>query len=190
MVDLSIPVTLDDLAPRLEQLWAASGDKILAIEREFDFSQGVPVHTKRGRYVTRDWTEWTLGFQVGSALLQFEATGDQQFLSIGKAKVLERMLPHITHFGVHDHGFTIVSTFGTLRRFMSEGTIPYNQWEQACYRVALLSSGAIQARRWTDLGDGEGYIYSFKRSALIVCGHCPVFTVPGTGLYPGGVSHG
>ena len=162
MIELSNRVNLADLAPRLEQLWAASGEKIHSVEREFDFAQGAPVHTRAGRYVSRGWTEWTQGFQVGSALLQFEATGDEEYLHLGRTRTMERVLPHVTHFGVHDHGFTVVSTFGNLMRLMAEGLIPADPWEHACFRVALLSSGAIQARRWTRLGGGDGYIYSFN----------------------------
>lgn len=164
MIDTSNPVRLQDLTKELDRLWAASGEKILAIERTFDFDEGAPVHTAAGQYRPKGWTEWTQGFQVGSALLQFEATGDEQFLHLGRTKTLERILPHVTHFGVHDHGFTVASTFGNLVRQMTEGIIPTDPWEHACYKVALLSSGAIQARRWTDLGDGEGYIYSFNGS--------------------------
>ena len=162
MIDLSTPVALEDLAPGLERMWTASGEKILDIERTFDFGAGAPVHTAAGRYVPRQWTEWTQGFQVGSALLQFDATGDEQFFELGRKKTLERMLPHVTHFGVHDHGFTIVSTFGTLMRLMTEGKIPHDPAEENCYRIALISSGTIQAHRWTDLGHGNGYIYSFN----------------------------
>src|ERR1051326_3530140 len=63
-----------------------------------------------GRYTSRGWTEWTQGFQFGSALLQFEATGDDAFLEMGRSRTVERMAPHLTHFGVHDHGFNNVST--------------------------------------------------------------------------------
>ncbi len=162
MIDLSTPVTLEELRAPVERMWAVSGKKLLDIERMYDFTQGAPVHTVAGHYKPRSWTEWTQGFQVGSALLQFEATGDEQFLELGKANTLTRMLPHVTHHGVHDHGFTIISTFGTLLRLMDEGGMPRNDWEHACYRVALVSSGVIQARRWTDLGGGRGYIYSFN----------------------------
>ena len=37
-----------------------------------------------GRYTARGWTEWTQGFQYGSAILQFDATGDEEFLEIGR----------------------------------------------------------------------------------------------------------
>ena len=33
------------------------------------------------------------------------------------------MAPHVTHVGVHDHGFNNVSTYGNLLRLMNEGCI-------------------------------------------------------------------
>jgi hypothetical protein len=45
---------------------------------------------------------------------------------------------------------------------MNEGKINENAWERAYYEIALKCSGAVQARRWTDLKPGEGYIYSFN----------------------------
>ena len=31
------------------------------------------------------------------------------------------MAPHVSHIGVHDHGFNNVSTYGNLLRLMREG---------------------------------------------------------------------
>ena len=71
------------------------------------------------------------------------------------------MAPHISHTGVHDHGFNNVSTYGNLLRLMHEGKIPYNEWEKNFYTLALKISGAVQASRWTPIKEG-GYIYSFN----------------------------
>jgi hypothetical protein len=71
------------------------------------------------------------------------------------------MSPHLTHVGVHDHGFNIVSTYGALWRLAREGRIDANAWEQRFYELALKVSGAVQAARWTQLPDG-GFIYSFN----------------------------
>ncbi|MCR9064326.1 MAG: glycosyl hydrolase [Cytophagales bacterium] len=150
-----------DLKSKLDDFWQRSGRKILAIEKEYDSSKGAPVFTVNGKYTSRGWTEWTEGFQYGSSLLQFEATGDEQFLSIGRENTLNKMAPHLTHIGVHDHGFNNISTYGNLLRFMEEGLIPINQWEKNFYELALKSSGAVQASRWTNIKDG-GYIYSFN----------------------------
>ncbi len=123
---------------------------------------GAPVHTVKGRYATRGWTEWTQGFQTGGALLQYDATGEESFLELGRRQTLERMAAHMTHFGVHDHGFTNVSTYGNLLRLMTEGRMAQDAWEQAFYRLALRCSGAVQARRWTRIQGGDGFIYSFN----------------------------
>jgi hypothetical protein len=72
------------------------------------------------------------------------------------------MAPHVSHFGVHDHGFNNVSTYGNLLRFMHEGRIPQNEWEQNFYELALKLSGAVQARRWTRIREGGGFIHSFN----------------------------
>ena len=101
------------------------------------------------------------GFQYGSEILQFDATGDTEFLEMGKRNTVEKMAPHITHFGVHDHGFNNVSTYGNLLRLMNEGRIPENEWERNFYVMALQASSAVQAKRWTELPTG-GYVYSFN----------------------------
>jgi len=64
--------------------------------------------------------------------------------------------------GVHDHGFNNVSTYGNLLRLMNEGRLEPNEWERRFYELALKCSGAVQARRWTALPGGGGYIYSFN----------------------------
>jgi unsaturated chondroitin disaccharide hydrolase len=61
------------------------------------------------------------------------------------------MAEHLTHTGVHDHGFNNISTYGNLRRLMLEGRIPANEWELHFYELALKVSGAVQAARWTSL---------------------------------------
>jgi unsaturated chondroitin disaccharide hydrolase len=123
---------------------------------------GRPVFTVGGQYTSRGWTEWTQGFQFGSAILQFDATGEREFLEIGRDRTVSLMAPHLTHTGVHDHGFNNVSTYGNLLRLMAEGRIPENHWERRYYELALKCSGAVQAARWSPTADGGGYIYSFN----------------------------
>jgi hypothetical protein len=145
----------------LDRFWQISGDKITQIEQHFDASKGAPVFTVAGKYTTRGWTEWTQGFQYGSALLQYDATGEMNFLEIGRKNTLEKMSPHLTHKGVHDHGFNNLSTYGNLLRLMKEGKTPFNDWEKSFYELALKVSGAVQAMRWTKINDG-GFMYSFN----------------------------
>jgi unsaturated chondroitin disaccharide hydrolase len=150
-----------ELLPKITRLFELSAAKIHAIEHAWRPEDGAPVFTVEGKYRARGWTEWTQGFQFGSALLQFDATGDEEFLDLGRSRTLERMAPHLTHVGVHDHGFNNVSTYGNLWRLARERRFEASDWEVRYYEMALKVSGAIQARRWTKLPDG-GYIYSFN----------------------------
>ncbi|NOX55184.1 MAG: glycosyl hydrolase [Planctomycetes bacterium] len=152
----------EDLLEPIRRMWEVSGEKILSIEATCRNRAGAPVFTVRGQYQAQGWTEWTEGFRFGSALLQFDATGDEQFLEIGRTATIERMAPHLTHTGVHDHGFNNVSTYGNLRRLMREDRIPHDWRELELYELALKVSGAVQATRWTVTADGDGFIYSFN----------------------------
>lgn len=154
-------LSLQDLSSKIEAFWKLSGAKIRLIEEEYDSAQGSPVFTAKGKYTTRGWTEWTQGFQYGAAILQYEATGDAYFLDYGRKATVEKMASHVGHFGVHDHGFNNVSTYGNLLRLMRQGVIPSNEWEKHFYELALKLSGSVQAKRWTNIKDG-GFIYSFN----------------------------
>ena len=155
-------LTPKKLVPQIERVFELSGQKILSIERSWMPSTGTPVFTVKGKYTSRGWTEWTQGFQYGSALLQFDAMGDERFLEIGKRGTVKYMASHVSHIGVHDHGFNNVSTYGNLLRLMREGKIPHNEDEKNFYEIALKVSGAVQASRWTKLADGTGFIHSFN----------------------------
>ena len=150
------------LARKIERFWDLSASKLRAIEESLDPHKGAPVFTVAGKYTSRGWTEWTQGFQFGSSILQFDATGDAEFLELARSRTVDRMASHVTHTGVHDHGFNNVSTYGNLLRLMNEGRIEENRWEREFYSLALKCSGAVQARRWTRIRDGLGFIYSFN----------------------------
>lgn len=151
--------TPKDLLPGIERVFTASAAKIRSLEDTWRAEDGAPVFTVEGRYRSRGWTEWTQGFQFGSALLQFDATGDRAFLDLGRSRTLERMAPHLTHVGVHDHGFNNVSTYGTLWRLARDRRFDATEWEVRFYELALMVSGAVQARRWTYK---PGFICSFN----------------------------
>lgn len=155
-------LTAKKLVPQIERVFELSAQKILSIEKSWKPEQGTPVFTVKGKYTSRGWTEWTQGFQYGSALLQFDAMGDERFLEIGRRGTVDHMASHVSHIGVHDHGFNNVSTYGNLLRLMREGKIPHNEDEKNFYELALKVSGAVQAARWTRLADGTGFIYSFN----------------------------
>jgi unsaturated chondroitin disaccharide hydrolase len=161
-IQLDSRLTPQRLVPQFERLFELSAAKILSLEQTWRPADGTPVFTVKGRYTSRGWTEWTQGFQYGSALLQFDAMADEQFLDIGRRGTVERMASHVSHTGVHDHGFNNVSTYGNLLRLMREGKIPANEREKEFYELALKVSGAVQASRWTRLADGTGFIHSFN----------------------------
>ncbi|WP_259015844.1 glycosyl hydrolase [Emticicia fluvialis] len=161
MIRIDYHLQPTDLSNKLKKFWELSGEKISSIEYNYDVSKGSPVFTAAGKYTTRGWTEWTQGFQFGSAILQFDATGDTRFLEMGRQKTIDLMAPHISHIGVHDHGFNNVSTYGNLLRLMQEGKIEHNPWEKNFYELALKISGAVQASRWTPIKNG-GFIHSFN----------------------------
>src|SRR6267378_2538020 len=130
-------LTPKKLLPKIQRLFELSAAKILSIEKIWNPAKGTPVFTVRGKYTSRGWTEWTQGFQFGSALLKFDATGDEQFLEIGRKKTVAMMASHVSHFGVHDHGFNNISTYGNLWRLMRESKIPFNEQEKNFYELAL-----------------------------------------------------
>ena len=155
-------ISTESLKKPLENFWELSAQKIHLIRKEYDTSAGSPVFTVHGKYTTRGWTEWTQGFQFGSEIIQFDVTEDRSFLDLGRQATLTLMAPHITHIGVHDHGFNNVSTYGALWRLHREGRLGDNEWERHFYELALKNTGAVQASRWTRTADGGGFIYSFN----------------------------
>lgn len=161
---ITIDPTLDfrSMGAQVDRLFELSARKIRSIERGWDPRDGAPVLTVAGKYTSRGWTEWTQGFQFGSAILQFAATGDRQALAAGRRGTLRYMARHISHVGVHDHGFNIVSTHGNLYHLAKAGILRADAGELALHELALKVSGAVQAARWTELPSGLGYVYSFN----------------------------
>lgn len=149
------------LHEKLSIFWQLARNKVLLLQTAFDPSAGSPVYTVKGRYTTRGWTEWTQGFQYGIPLLIFDAIGDGEMLETGRKSTLARMSHHISHFGVHDHGFNNLSTYGNLLRLANLSRFKASREEKAYYELALKLSGAVQARRWSRVEDG-GFIYSFN----------------------------
>lgn len=155
-------LTERDLTSALDRFFAATGPKILRLDADWNPADGAPVFTRQGKYTTRGWTEWTQGFQFGSQILQFDATGDERFLELGRNNTRRYMAPHVSHVGVHDHGFNNVSTYGNLRRLALEGRTNDGPDALHFYDLALKVSGAVQAARWTRVHDGTGFIHSFN----------------------------
>ncbi len=172
-------LTPQRLRKKTNRVFELAGQKIRAVDSAWDSARGTPVFTVKGRYTSRGWTEWTQGFQFGMALLQYDATGDAAMLKLGREKTVRYMASHVSHVGVHDHGFNNVSTYGNLRRLMLEGRIPYNPDELNFTEIALKVSGAVQAARysstayrtpWSPVAGARsgagvvpgGYLYSFN----------------------------
>jgi len=162
MIQINYDLTPASLHDSVKHLFALSGEKIHRLQNRWNPARGTPVFTVKGEYTSRGWTEWTQGFQFGGAIYQFEVTRDEAFLDIGRRNTVDLMASHITHIGVHDHGFNNVSTYGNLLRLMRDGIIPFNAWEKNFYELALKATGAVQAARWTELTPTSGYIYSFN----------------------------
>ncbi|TVR58688.1 MAG: glycosyl hydrolase [Spirochaetaceae bacterium] len=162
MIKIDDKLKPEDLAPNVAYVFenAQRATRLLSGRRRPE--EGAPVFTIDGRYTSRGWTEWTEGFQFGNAICIFDVTGDADFLRVGRDGTVARMATHVSHIGVHDHGFNNVSTYGNLLRLMSEGRIEENPWERRFYELALKVSGAVQAARWTTLPDGLGFIHSFN----------------------------
>jgi len=157
----------------IDRVFQIAAKKVSALDQAWDTSKGTPVFTVNGQYTTRGWTEWTQGFQYGCAILAFDVTGEKKLLELGRARTIKHMLPHVTHIGVHDHGFNNLSSYGNLRRLMLEGKIAHDCWELETYETAIKASGAVQASRWQGINTGKpsplsantnalGYIYSFN----------------------------
>jgi hypothetical protein len=150
-------------------MWSRSAEVLTALETAWEPGRGSPVFTVDGQYTARGWTEWTQGFQYGSLLLQFDATNDRSFFDLGLKRTIEFMAPHVSHIGVHDHGFNNVSTYGNIRRLMLEGRIERVAHLLDFCELALKVSGAVQAARWSRTSEGHGYIYSFNGPHSLFC---------------------
>jgi unsaturated chondroitin disaccharide hydrolase len=161
-IKIDSSITPASLRKPIEKMFDLSAEKIRRIERSWDPSRGTPVFTIKGKYTSRGWTEWTQGFQFGAAFLQFDAAGDTEFLDLARRRTIDLMASHVSHIGVHDHGFNNVSTYGNLWRLMREGKTRADERENDFCELALKVSGAVQAARWTRIANGGGYIYSFN----------------------------
>ncbi|HWE01324.1 MAG TPA: hypothetical protein VG326_02860 [Tepidisphaeraceae bacterium] len=164
-------ITAADFRKSVTRVFELASAKAIQLDRSWDISRGAPVFTAAGKYTTRGWTEWTQGFQYGCALLAFDATDDRTLLELGRENTVRHMAKHVSHVGVHDHGFNNISAYGNLRRLMLEKRIAHDAWELAFYELALKASGAVQGARWTSIvsdGDAQpdrrdaGFIYSFN----------------------------
>lgn len=162
MIKIDRTLNAAALQPASERLFEVSGRKVRSLQKSWKPADGSPVFTVGGKYRSRGWTEWTQGFFYGSAILQFDATEDASAIAFGREGTLRDMASHVSHIGVHDHGFNNVSTYGNLHRLAREGRLAADPAEVDFYELALKVSGAVQAARWTPIPGDLGYIYSFN----------------------------
>jgi unsaturated chondroitin disaccharide hydrolase len=151
-----------DLSSKIDDVIDLAIAKVLATHQRWTYEDGSPVVTVKGQYESRSWTDWTRGFFIGQALLLFDLTEDEQLLELGRDRSLAWMESHISHTGVHDHGFNILSTYGNLHRLILEERIDGSQGLRDVCNLALKMSGAVQAMRYQTTNTGKGYIYSFN----------------------------
>ena len=155
-------IDLRSLGTRVLKIIPLAGEKSRLLARRWMAGDGAPVFTVRGSYASRGWTEWTQGFQFGIPLIVGGVLGETDLIEYAERMIVEKMPAHLTHRGVHDHGFNNVSTFGMMLRLMAQGRIEENLWKRRYFELALRTSGAVQASRWSALPDKLGYIYSFN----------------------------
>jgi unsaturated chondroitin disaccharide hydrolase len=158
-IDLSIEQSISDI--NLNRFWELSGQKILMIEKSFDTAKGAPVFTEKGKYVTEVGRNGHRDFSLDLLCSNLMQQGMISSSSLGRENTLHKMTPHLTHTGVHDHGFNNVSTYGSLLRMIEEGKLDASNWEKEYYKLAIKVSGAVQALRWTNI-PGGGFMYSFN----------------------------
>ena len=111
MIQIQNSLSAEHLGSKIKRLFELSAQKIDSLNKSWKPSEGAPVFTINGRYTSRGWTEWTQGFQFGAEILQFDATGDGAYLKAGRDHTVQFMAPHVSHIGVHDHGFNNISTY-------------------------------------------------------------------------------
>lgn len=162
MIAASNDLKISDLRSGITNFFERAKPKVRALDDATDPDKGSPVFTLDGQYTSRGWTEWTQGFQYGCQILLFDGTGDEEFLALGRQNTIDHMAPHVSHIGVHDHGFNNVSTYGNLHRLNREGRISEGDDALHFYELALKVSGAVQAARWSEVDNGTGYIHSFN----------------------------
>ncbi|BAS28236.1 hypothetical protein [Limnochorda pilosa] len=150
---IRMDLSTQDLKDDLQRFWDRSA-RSLAHLAGWDDGGPSPVVTVAGRYVPKAWTDWTRGFLYGSMLLHFEATGERALYDRARDGIRRSMPAYVTHRGVHDHGFNVISTYGALHRLALAGRLPAGEDREAVLReseMALRASGAVQAMRWTRL---------------------------------------
>ncbi|MFG0247964.1 MAG: glycosyl hydrolase, partial [Phycisphaeraceae bacterium JB051] len=162
-----------DLTVAIEKVLTLAARKVKSIDKSWKPESGTPVFTVKGKYTSMGWTEWTQGFMFGNILLAGDGLDDAKLMKLGTDRTLQYMLPHVTHIGVHDHGFNNLSTYGNIIRLIREKKLKDTAGIEETCKTAVAASGAVQASRWSgvrqEFKDKHsaktrmlGYIYSFN----------------------------
>lgn len=186
-------LTPHDLLPAIERMWEVSARKIIAIDATADRTKGAPVHTIAGRYQPKGWTDWTQGFEYGSALLQFDATGERSFLETALTHALTSArycifygegrdiydirgrTAHEAIFNPRNGAFRCVGTqqgysgFSTWTRGLS--------WAMCGFAEILEYLQALPAEKWQTERDKTTTMAALEKAAAAVCDFYLDFTL-------------
>ena len=173
MILPSTPRSPRDLLPAVASPVLAVGRKDpIDRSRRGGPTSGAPVFTVEGRYQARGWTEWTQGFQFGSALLQFDATGRRARFSSSAARARSSGWRRISPISACT--ITASTTSAPTARsggWRARGASRRPTGKCDCYELALKVSGAVQARRWTRAARTAGS--SIRSTARTRCSSTP-----------------
>jgi hypothetical protein len=159
-------LTLDQLGPLLDRFWKPPARKIRLIDERVRCRQGLAgVHGRRRLHDPR-LDRVDAGLPVWRDLPAVRRHRRRTGSSTTRSdETIDKMAPHVSHIGVHDHGFNNVSTYGNWLRLIREGKAEdTGGWAEMC-RVALKVSGAVQARRWSQIEGGGGLHLLVQRPA-------------------------
>ena len=122
VIKLDQTLTPTDLLPKLERFWSRSAECIDADRGELPARFGVAgLHRERPLHLARAGPSGRRVFSTDPRCFSSMPRTTRRFLELGRERTLAVMAPHLTHVGVHDHGFNNVSTYGNLWRLMREG---------------------------------------------------------------------
>ena len=122
MIRIDHQLTAAALVPAIDRVFELSGQKIALIQKHWDRAQGhAGVHGARPLHHPRlDRVDAGLPVRLGASCSSTPPATQRSSSSAARG-TLERMASHVTHIGVHDHGFNNVTTYGNLLRLLREG---------------------------------------------------------------------
>ncbi|HOL18956.1 MAG TPA: glycoside hydrolase family 88 protein [Candidatus Hydrogenedens sp.] len=160
-MEVDVSLTEQNLVPIINVFLPIAKHKAITLFNQWVDEDTSPVFTHQGKYRSWGWTEWTRGFMYGIPLLLYELTNDESLLDKVRDEI-HKLDSYLTHHGVHDHGFNILSSYGHLWRMGLCEIFTPKEYELEQYKLAIRVSSAVQASRWTKIDDGTGFIHSFN----------------------------